>query len=101
MDADFRTWNVFRRRSDGGLCCAVPAEAPVPRFLLCGEWDFGFAITDGGRPVRGFCPFEAEAAAGSGGFHLFLAFVPPLGTAPGGTEARGGGSRTAGSRIPS
>ena len=83
MDIDFRTWNVFRRRNDGGLCCAVPAEAPVPPFLLCGEWDFGFAITDGDPSVRGFCPAAAEIGAGSDGFHLFLAFVPPPGTAPG------------------
>ncbi len=82
-DADFRTWNVFRRRHDGGLCCAVSAEAPVPTFLLCGEWDFGFAIADGASPVAGFSDAEAEIGAGFDGFYLFLAFAPPPGPAAG------------------
>lgn len=78
-DADFRTWNVFHRRHDEGLCCAVPAEAPVPPFLLGGEWDFGFAITDGASPVAGFSPEAAEIGVGFNGFYLFLAFAPAVG----------------------
>ena len=74
-DSDFRTWNVFHRRHDEGLCCAVSAEAPVPPFLLSGEWSFGFAIAEGDPPVTGFCPAAAEVGAGFNGFYLFLAIA--------------------------
>ena len=74
-DADYRTWNIFRRRHDEGLCCAVPAETPVPPFLLSGEWNFGFAVADGDPPVTGFCAQAAEVGTGFNGFYLFLAFA--------------------------
>ena len=72
---DHRTWNVFLRRHDGALCCAVPAEAAVPSFLLSGEWDFGFAGAGDDPPVTGFCPTAAETGSRLSGFHLFLAFA--------------------------
>lgn len=83
-DAEFRTWNVFRRRHDDALCCAVSAEAPVPAFLLSGEWDFGFAFSEGDPPLAGFSAAAAEVGTGFNGFYLFLAF-----TAPNGAAARG------------
>ena len=81
-NTDFRTWNVFRRRHDEGLCCAVSAEVPVPLFLLSGEWNFGFAIADGDPPVEGFSPAAAEVGSVFNGFYLFLAFAPPHGGVP-------------------
>ena len=74
-DIEFCTWNVFRRRRDEGLCCAVPAEAPVPPFLMSGDWNFGFAIADGDPPVTGFSARAAAVGAGFSGFYLFLAFA--------------------------
>ncbi|RYC30521.1 hypothetical protein D3273_18465 [Lichenibacterium minor] len=73
---EFRTWNVFRRRRDDGLCCAVSADVPVPPFLLSGDWNFGFAIADGDAPVTGFSLAAAEVGAGFNGFYLFLTFAP-------------------------
>lgn len=73
-DADFRTWNVFRRRHGEGLCCAVPSEAPVPSFLMSGDWNFGFQFAEGDPPVAGFSAPAADVGTGFNGFHLFLAF---------------------------
>ena len=82
-DSDFHTWNVFRRRYDEGLCCAVSAEAPVPPFLLSGEWNFGFAVADGDPPVTGFCPMAAAVGAGFDGFYLFLTIASASAAAAG------------------
>ena len=76
-DADFRTWNIFRRRHDEALCCAVLAETPVPTFLMNGDWAFGLAFADGDPPVTGFCTLAAEGGTGLGGFYLFLALAAP------------------------
>ncbi len=77
-DTEHRTWNIFHRRHDEGLCCAVSAETPVPPFLMSGEWNFGFAFAQGDPPAAGFCPTAAEQGARSDGFYLFLACaVPP------------------------
>ena len=78
---DYRTWNVFRRRHDEGLCCAVSAEVPVPPFLLSGDWNFGFAVAEGDPPVTGFSPAAAEVRAGFDGFYLFLAVASAGGAA--------------------
>ncbi len=78
---DYRTWNVFRRRHDDALCCAVSAEVPVPPFLLSGEWNFGFAVAGGDPPVTGFSPEAAEVRAGFDGFYLFLAVAAANGMA--------------------
>ena len=81
-DVDFRTWNIFRRRRDEGLCCAVSAETPVPLFLLSGDWTFGFAFAEGDPSVTGFSSEAAEIGVGLNGFHLFLAFAPSHGAMP-------------------
>ena len=86
-DSEFRTWNVFRRRHDEGLCCAVSAEVPVPPFLLSGEWNFGFAVADGDPLVTGFCPAAAELGAGFNGFYLFFAVASANGGAGGTTPS--------------
>ena len=77
QDSDFRTWNIFRRRHDEGLCCAVLAETPVPTFLMSGEWNFGVAVAAGDPPVTGFSTAAAEVGMGFNGFYLFLAFAAP------------------------
>ena len=72
--ADHRTWNIFRRRHAHGLCCAVPADAPIPTFLLTGDWTFGFQVARGDSPVPGFSAQSAEIGARYNGFYLFLGF---------------------------
>ena len=72
--ADHRTWNVFRRRNEHGLCCAVPSDSPVPTFLLTGDCTFGYEFTRGDAPVPGFSPQSAEIGISLNGFYLFLGF---------------------------
>ena len=35
-----RTLNIFSSNGHHGLCCAVPADLPLPGFLLSGTWRF-------------------------------------------------------------
>ena len=80
--ADHRTWNVFRRLNEHGLCGAVPADAPVPMFLLTGDWTFGYQFTRGDAPVPGFSPQSAEIGIRLNGFYLFLGFGSRLALRP-------------------
>jgi len=74
-----RTYNLFRRRQEGELICAVAEDDAVPGFIDAG-WEFAGTITepagcplgsilraaDGSR-FHGFCLFEnAGVAARSG-----------------------------------
>ena len=34
-------YNLFRRKWQPDLCCAVPEDQPVPSFITGESWDFG------------------------------------------------------------
>ena len=63
-------WNMFKRREEGEIWCAVPAEAAVPRFLLSGEWDYGGQHPER-RVLPGFQRSVAHQAVRMNGFYLF------------------------------
>ncbi len=63
-------WNMFKRREEGEIWCAVPTDTAVPRFLFSGEWDYS-----GQHPERqalpGFQRGVARQAVRMNGFYLF------------------------------
>ena len=69
-NADPRTWNMFRRREERDIWCAVPADTAVPRFLFSGDWKFSGQQPD--RPaLPGFQRTVARQAVRMNGFYLF------------------------------
>lgn len=69
---DTPIWNLFRRREEGELWCAVPADAAVPRFLFSGEWDYGGQHADR-RHLPGFRHAVAHQSVRMNGFYVFQA----------------------------
>jgi|GEM_PF-663533 hypothetical protein len=65
------TYNLFLGREDGGLCCAVPLDRPVPPFLDGLEWSFAATMLPEGVPPAGFDRSEAPISIRSHGFYLF------------------------------
>jgi hypothetical protein len=63
-------YNLFRRKSEQHLYCAVPEDRPVPLFVDGGEWEYRGCLPDGGAP-EGFRPDAAAAAARLTGYYLF------------------------------
>ena len=71
--ANYRlTYNLFRRRSEGDLFCAVPEDVPVPGFIETGDWEFS-GKTSGSDGPGGFDAAQARISARFNGFHLFVA----------------------------
>lgn len=66
------SYNVFRRRREHDLCCAVRQDLPVPPFVQGREWMFGGTVVDDGTHTpAGFQPSAAEAATQLTGFYIF------------------------------
>jgi hypothetical protein len=65
------THNLFLGGEDGGLCCAVPLDRPVPAFLDGLEWSFAATMPPEGVPPAGFDWSEAAISIRSHGFYLF------------------------------
>ncbi len=66
-----QTYNLFRRKNQEELACAVPVDRPLPTFLTDTLWEFGGTTED-----KPFCSwvFNREAADASvryNGFYLF------------------------------
>ncbi|RYB06453.1 hypothetical protein [Lichenibacterium ramalinae] len=68
--AEPHVWNMFKRREEGELWCAVPADTAVPRFLFSGEWDFSGQHPEP-RPLPGFQRTIALQSVRMNGFYLF------------------------------
>lgn len=66
-------WNVFRRRDDKDLWCAVPCDHAVPSFLFSGAWTFGGIEGRRSRFANLAVP-EARMAVQLNGFYLFMSF---------------------------
>jgi hypothetical protein len=66
-------YNVFRRKQQSALRCAVPQDQPVPTFLHGGDWEFGGTIKCHEPTPAGFRPEAASDAVRLNGFYLYHA----------------------------
>nr|WP_082504636.1 MULTISPECIES: hypothetical protein [unclassified Methylobacterium] len=66
-------YNVFRRKQQSALRCAVPQDQPVPTFLHGGDWEFGGTIKGHEPTPAGFRPEAASDAVRLNGFYLYHA----------------------------
>ena len=71
---EWDAYNVFRRRRDPNLCCAVSQHRPVPEFIQGETWDFGGTIAHPVTLPLGFHPEAAVEAMRMMGYYLFQAF---------------------------
>ena len=69
--------SVYRREGEPGLCCAVPADEPVPAFVGGGPWRRDAAPLDTHAPPQGFDARAAGEALRSMGFYMFHGVVEP------------------------
>jgi hypothetical protein len=67
--------SVYRREGEPGLCCAVPADEPVPAFVGGGPWRRDAAPLDPHAPPQGFDARAAGEALRSMGFYMFHGVV--------------------------
>lgn len=67
-------FNLFRRKEEPELLCAVPEDRVVPSFIAGETWEFGGTITGSSREHPGFDAHAARAAARYNGFYLFQAW---------------------------
>ena len=67
--------SVYRREGEPGLCCAVPADEPVPAFVGGGPWRLDAAPLDPHAPPQGFDARAAGEALRSMGFYMFHGVV--------------------------
>lgn len=66
-------YNLFRRRNEPELYCAVPEDWPVPGFIAGAAWDFGGRIDAPAAAPRGFDADAARHGVRLTGYYLFLA----------------------------
>ncbi|EIM26855.1 hypothetical protein [Microvirga lotononidis] len=62
-------YNLFRRKGEADLFCAVPEDIPVPAFLTPEAWEYGCSVDI--QALSGFDAEAAEISAGANGFYLF------------------------------
>ncbi|HEX8664921.1 MAG TPA: hypothetical protein VF744_12910 [Beijerinckiaceae bacterium] len=71
-DRALRCYNLFRRKLEEDLYCAVPEDSPVPGFVA-GEWEFRGRVGEAESVPSGFRPDAAQAAAQAAGYYIFHA----------------------------
>lgn len=64
------TYKLFRNIERPELCCAIPEDLPVPRFLATG-WTFERALPPDGAAPAGFHNRAARAGVRYNGFYVF------------------------------
>lgn len=69
-----RAYNVFRRKDARCICCAVPEDQAVPRFLTSQGWAFGGVLAEPAALPVGFDEAAADASVRFNGFYIFHAF---------------------------
>ena len=70
--APYCAYNVFHRKRQPALRCAVRQDRPVPSFVQGETWDFG-GIVWSEEPPEGFQPEAAHHAMRLTGYYLFHA----------------------------
>lgn len=73
MQAPSAAYNVFRRKRQPALRCAVRQDRPVPSFVHGETWDFGGIIRATESIPPGFQPEAASQAMQLTGYYLFHA----------------------------
>ncbi|MDR7039738.1 hypothetical protein J2X36_004516 [Methylobacterium sp. BE186] len=73
MQAPWAAYNVFRRKQQPALCCAVRQDWPVPSFVNGETWDFGGTVRAAEFTLAGFQPAAASQAMRLTGYYLFHA----------------------------
>ena len=83
--AAYAAFNVFQRKGNPALRCAVRQDQPVPEFIEAEIWEFGGTVTLE-EPLPGFQPELASKATGMTGYYLFKVSgedrPQPLGISP-------------------
>ncbi len=66
-------YNLFRRKEREALCCAVPEDLSVPRFVDDKRWEFhGRVVAEDHKGAPGgFDKEAAKEAVRFNGFYLF------------------------------
>ena len=72
------SYNLFRRKREPDLCCAVRQDKPLLSFVQGREWEFdGTVVDDGGTKVpAGFQTSAAGEATRRAGFYIFRLATP-------------------------
>ena len=66
-------FNLFRRKREPDLLCAVPQDCPVPGFVEASAWAFVGTVREPTTVLSGFNRRAAEASVRFNGFYLFEA----------------------------
>ncbi|MDR7039642.1 MULTISPECIES: hypothetical protein [Methylobacterium] len=69
-EGPFLSYSLFAKEPDGGLCCAVRQDQPVPDFVE--GWSYAGTIADAREAPPDFRPRAAQAATSLTGYYLFL-----------------------------
>ena len=67
------SYNLFRRKPEPDLCCAVRHDKPIPIFIENSAWAFEGTVYDNGAaplPKR-FKPTAAQSATDRDGYYVF------------------------------
>lgn len=74
-----RSYNLFRLKTETGLCCAVPETHTVPHFVSGGRWTFGGKVEEHSTRTPGFDGKAAATSVRFNGFYLFQTSDRPAG----------------------
>jgi hypothetical protein len=67
-----RSYNVFQRRQEPDLLCAVPEDRPVPSFIQGEGWTFGGTLHAATPTSTGFKEHAARSGCDWLGFYVFF-----------------------------
>lgn len=68
-------YNVFVRRQQPALCCAIAQGSPVPPFIEENAWEYGGTVRHLAWTPAGFQPERAREAVRAFGYYLFHAWA--------------------------
>ena len=72
--AAYIVFNMFQRKRNPALRCAVRQDQPIPMFIEAETWEFGGTVSLE-EPSPGFQPELASEAAKATGYYLFKVSV--------------------------